>query len=407
MVFFARADQSPLPLRERARVRGIKKATNMNNHTLDNAYENRLKRKMIKLRWRNLHIDPTLFVGLILLAGLGLFILYSASNQNIPMLEKQSWRLLLSFGLMLVFAQIPPQRYQQWAPWIFLSVVLLLALVLLIGKVDQGARRWLILGPVRFQPSEMMKLALPMMLAWFLAEKPLPPKLSLLMLCGLLLVIPTLLTAKQPDLGTAIMIAASGIAVLLMAGISWRLIATLLILLILSTPILWHFMHHYQQARVLTFLNPERDPLGSGYHIIQSKIAIGSGGIFGKGWMNGTQSHLSFLPAHATDFIFAVSGEELGLIGSVLILMVFLGIFARSLYISTQAQNTFSRLLAGSISLTFILSAFVNIGMVIGILPVVGVPLPLISYGGSSMLITMIGFGMMMSIQTHRKLWSS
>ncbi len=376
-------------------------------HQLDNSYEARLKRKMVKLRWRNFHIDPPLFIGLIILAFAGLFILYSASNQNTLMLEKQGWRLVLAFVLMLVFAQIPPKRYQEWAPWIFLAVLISLALVLLFGRVDQGARRWLALGPIHFQPSEMMKLALPIMLAWFLAEKPLPPRMSAIFISGIILVIPVLLTAKQPDLGTAIIIGAAGICVLLMAGISWRLLASLGTLFILSTPILWHFMHHYQKERVLTFFNPERDPLGSGYHIIQSKIAIGSGGIFGKGWLNGTQSHLSFLPAHATDFIFAVTGEELGLIGCTLIILIFLVIFARAFYISAQAQNTFSRLLAGSISLTFILSAFVNIGMVIGILPVVGVPLPLISYGGSSMLITMIGFGIMMSIHTHRKLWSS
>ncbi len=376
-------------------------------HTLDNSYEARLKRKMVKLKWHNLHIDPPLFIGLILLTAIGLFILYSASNQNTLMLEKQAWRFLLSFSLMLVFAQIPPRRYQEWAPWFFIGVILLLALVLVMGKIDQGARRWLVIGPIRFQPSEMMKLAMPMMLAWFLSEKPLPPKMTIIFLCGLLIAIPVLLTAKQPDLGTAIIIAGAGLAVLILARISWRLIATLGSLLLLCTPIIWHFMHHYQKERLLTFFNPERAPLGSGYHIIQSKIAIGSGGIFGKGWLNGTQSHLSFLPAHATDFIFAVSGEELGLIGCSLIIIVFLMIFIRSFYIGTQAQNTFSRLLAGSISLTFILSAFANIGMVIGILPVVGIPLPLISYGGSSMLITMIGFGMMMSIHTHRKLWSS
>jgi rod shape determining protein RodA len=219
--------------------------------------------------------------------------------------------------------------------------------------------------------------------------------------------IPVLLTAKEPDLGTAIMIASAGFAVILLAGIYWRFILAFSALGLVCMPVLWHFMHPYQKARVLTFLNPERDPLGSGYHIIQSKIALGSGGAFGKGWLHGTQSHLSFLPAHATDFIFAVSGEELGFFGAILILLIFLGIFARCVYISCVAQSAFTRLLGGSLSLVFIIGAFVNIGMVIGILPVVGIPLPLISYGGSSLLMTMIGFGILMSIHTHRTLWSS
>lgn len=377
------------------------------NNLLDNSYEARLKRRMSAIRWRNLHLDPILLISLVLLAVIGLAILYSASNENMQMVEKQMWRLFLAFGLMVTFAQIPPRRYQQWAPWFFGIALFLLFAVLVIGKVDQGARRWIAFGPLRFQPSEMMKLALPMMLAWFLGDKPLPPKFKLLAICALILIVPALLTAKQPDLGTAIMITLAGLSVLLFAGINWKLVASLISLLALSMPFLWHFMHQYQKERVLTFLNPERAPLGSGYHIIQSKIAIGSGGLLGKGWLHGTQSHLSFLPAHATDFIFAVSAEELGLVGCLLIILLFLAIFARCLYMSKQAQNSFSRLLSGSLSLSFILSAFVNIGMVIGILPVVGVPLPLISYGGSSMLITMISFGMMMSVHTHRKLYSS
>lgn len=376
------------------------------NHHLDNSYEARLKRRMNKLRWRSWHIDPLLLVGLVLLTVVGLFILYSASDENTAMLWKQVWRLLLAFGLMIGFAQISPRRYQQWAPWFFALALLLLFAVLIIGKVDQGARRWLAFGPLRFQPSEMMKLALPMMLAWFLGNKQLPPRMSLLIACGFILLIPVLLTAKEPDLGTAILIGLAGLSVLLFAGINWKLVVSLLSLFALSTPLLWHFMHRYQKERVLTFLNPERNPLGSGYHIIQSKIAIGSGGILGKGWLNGTQSHLSFLPAHATDFIFAVSGEEFGLLGSALLLILFIAIFARCLYLSSQAQSGFTRLLSASLSLTFILSAFINIGMVVGILPVVGVPLTLISYGGSSMLISMMSFGIIMSIYTHRNLCS-
>lgn len=380
----------------------------MTNQPLyDNSYEARLKRQMTQLRWRAIHLDPWLLLALGVLAAVGLFILYSASNENMLMVERQGMRLALAFSLMLVFAQIHPHRYAQWAPWIFWATLSLLLAVLLIGHVDQGARRWLRLGPFNLQPSEIMKLAMPMMLAYTLKDKRLPPTPLLTLLCFALIAAPVLLTAKEPDLGTAIIIGFSGLVVLLLAGLSFRLLIGLFFAGIASAPILWHFMHAYQKQRVLTFLNPERDPLGTGYHIIQSKIAIGSGGLLGKGWLSGTQSHLSFLPAHATDFIFAVSAEELGLIGCMLILCLFLAVFARALYISAQGQDTFTRLLAGSLATTFTVSAFINIGMVIGILPVVGVPLPLISYGGSSLVTTFIGFGMIMSIHTHRKLWSS
>ncbi len=371
------------------------------------SYESRARRKFNLLKWQSWHIDPPLISLLLLLAALGLFILYSASNQNTVMVEKQAFRVLLSFGVMLLFAQISPTRYYQWAPWIFFTGVFLLICVLVIGKVDQGARRWISLGFVRFQPSEIMKLAMPMMMSYYLSTKVLPPKLKTLLVACAILAVPALLTAKQPDLGTALLIAFSGIFVLILAGLSWRLIITCILGAVAASPILWHFMHQYQRNRVLTFLNPERDPLGNGYHIIQSKIAIGSGGLFGKGWLHGTQSHLHFLPAHATDFIFAVAAEELGFIGCIAIILLFSLILIRGLYISMQAQDTFTRLLSGSLCLTFFISAFINIGMVIGILPVVGVPLPLISYGGSSMLTMMASFGMIMSIHTHRKLWSS
>jgi len=371
------------------------------------SYESRLRRKMSLLKWRNWHIDPPLLLLLLLLAGIGLFILYSASNQNIVIVEKQSIRLLLSFAVMLLFAQVPPTRYYQWSSWIFSAAIFLLIAVLLIGTVDQGARRWISLGFIRFQPSEVMKLAMPMMLSYYLSTKPLPPRFKSLLIASLILAIPAILTAKQPDLGTAILITFSGIFVLILAGLNWKLIITCLTGGIACTPLLWHFMHQYQRNRVLTFLNPERDPLGSGYHIIQSKIAIGSGGVFGKGWLHGTQSHLQFLPAHTTDFIFAVASEELGFIGCIAIIAVFALILIRSLQISVQAQDSFTRLLSGSLCLTFFISAFINIGMVMGVLPVVGVPLPLISYGGSSMLTIMGGFGIIMSIHTHRKLWPS
>lgn len=373
----------------------------------DTSYETRLKRKMINMRWRLLHIDPTLFALLLLLAFVGLLILYSASNENMHMVYKQLFRLGLSFTLMIGVSQISPRHYAKWAPWLFGIGVLLLLAVLVIGKVDLGARRWLSFGFFRFQPSEIMKLAMPMMLAWYLQDKNLPPSPRTLLMCAVIVVVPFLLIAKEPDLGTAIIVGTSAFIVLVLAGISARIVLSLVGLAAAMSPVVWHFMHAYQKQRVLTFLNPSRDPLGHGYHIIQSKIAIGSGGIFGKGWLHGTQSHLSFLPAHATDFIFAVSGEELGLLGCTLIIIIFLAIVGRCIYMSSQAQTSFNRLLSGSLSLIFILSAFTNIGMVIGILPVVGVPLPLISYGGSSMLITMIGFGMIMSIHTHRQLWSS
>lgn len=378
-----------------------------NSNSLNYFSDSRLKRKISNLRWQVLHLDPLLLVFLLLLSGMGLFILFSASNESVGMMTKQIMRLLLGFIIMFIFANISPKRYYEWAPWAFAIGLFLLLVVLVFGHVGKGAQRWLNLGIFNLQPSEIMKLATPMMIARYLSDHELPPRLMSLVVAGLLLIIPVLLIAKQPDLGTAIIIAISGFCVVLLAGLSWRLIITFCSLGGLLMPILWHFMHGYQKERVLTFLSPERDPLGSGYHIIQSKIAIGSGGIFGKGWLHGTQSHLQFLPAHATDFIFAVTAEELGFIGCILLIALFLAIFMRCLYISTQAQDSYTRLLAGSISLTFMMCATINIGMVIGILPVVGVPLPLVSYGGSSIVSTMAAFGIIMSIHTHRKLWSS
>lgn len=359
------------------------------------------------LRWYRLHIDPVLMLLLLLLCSFGLLILYSASNSNLEMLEKQTARLLCGFLVLLIFANIPPHYYKRWAPWFFSATLILLIFVLFFGHTSQGAQRWLNVGIFRFQPSEFMKLAMPMMLAYYLSDKPLPVRFFHLTIAACLLTVPVLLTAKQPDLGTAILIAGSGFFVLLLAGLSWRLLLTVFSIGAGCTPILWHFMHQYQRNRVLTLLNPERDPLGTGYHIIQSKIAIGSGGFLGKGFLQGTQSHLQFLPAHATDFIYAVISEEFGFLGCFTIVLLFFCILWRCLRISAQAQNNFNRLLSGSLCLTFFISAFINIGMVIGILPVVGVPLPFISYGGSSILTTMVSFGIIMSIHTHRKLWSS
>lgn len=280
----------------------------------------------------------------------------------------------------------------------------LLVAVLAVGDISMGAQRWLDLGVVRFQPSEIMKLAVPMMVAWYLADHHLPPDGLRLIVTALIVVIPTLLIAKQPDLGTALLVASAGTFVVFLSGIRWRYILLLAVLAAAAAPALWYLLHDYQRQRVLTFLDPENDPLGAGYHIIQSKIAIGSGGIYGKGWMNGTQSHLDFLPERTTDFIFAVFGEEFGMIGILLLLLLYLIIVLRCLYIATQAQETFTRLLAGSLGLTFFVYMFVNMGMVTGLLPVVGVPLPLISYGGTSLVTLLAAFGILMSIHTHRRL---
>jgi rod shape determining protein RodA len=352
-----------------------------------------------------LHLDLPLLTGLILLCGFGLIVLYSASGQDMGQIQRQLIRLGVAFGAMFVLAQIPSSQLRRWSPWLFGIGILLLVAVLIIGQVGKGAQRWLDLGFFRFQPSELAKLAVPMMIAWFLAEKSLPPKWKRLVVAGALIVLPVLLIAKQPDLGTSLLVASAGIFVLFLAGLSWRFIGGMIITAIPSAWILWEWgMREYQRNRVLTFLDPERDPLGTGYHIIQSKIAIGSGGLYGKGWLNGTQSHLEFLPERTTDFIFAVLAEEFGLAGIVLLLSLYLFIILRGLYIAAQAQDTYSRLLGGALTLVFFVYLMVNTGMVSGLLPVVGVPLPLVSYGGTSLVTIMAGFGILMSIHTHRKL---
>lgn len=356
---------------------------------------------------QRLHIDLTLLILLASLSSIGILILMSSGQDDFGLLQRQATRLAVAFFAMLVVAQIPPHLLKMFAPWLFLLGGFLLLGVLFFGDMGKGAQRWLNLGLFRFQPSELLKLATPMMVAWYLAERRLPPNGKHITLVTIFITIPTVLIAKQPDLGTAILIASSGLTVLFLAGVSWRIIMGVIAAGTALAPILWSFMKDYQKQRVLTFLNPEEDPLGTGYHIIQSKIAIGSGGIYGKGWMNGSQARLEFLPESSTDFIFAVFSEEFGLIGCVGLLTIYLLIFVRSIYISIQAQDTFSRLLAGSLSLTFFIYLFVNVGMVTGILPVVGVPLPLVSYGGTSMVTLLIGFGILMSIHTHRKLLSS
>jgi rod shape determining protein RodA len=302
-----------------------------------------------------------------------------------------------------MFAQVSPRTLHFWTPWLFGIGVTLLIAVLVFGE-GKGAQRWLDLGVVRFQPSEMLKLVVPMMVAWYLADAALPPRARYVLVSLVIIMVPVLLIAKQPDLGTSLLLFSSGIFVLLLSGIRWRFVFGAMLLALATAPALWYVMHDYQKRRVLTFLNPENDPLGSGWHIVQSKIAIGSGGIYGKGWLNGTQSHLEFLPERSTDFIFAVYGEEFGLLGILVLLILYLYIIGRSLYIATRAQDTFGRLLAGSLAITFFFNIFVNIGMVTGLLPVVGLPLPLISYGGTSMVTLMIAFGIIMSVHTHRKL---
>jgi rod shape determining protein RodA len=355
---------------------------------------------------RKLHIDIPLFIGLLLTSLLSFVILYSTGNQDMDVLMRQGGRVGLAFLLMTVLAHVDPYQFKRYSTLLFGIGIFLLIAVLIMGQIGKGAQRWLELGIFRFQPSEMIKITTPMMIAWYLAEHPLPPKSRQLLMAAILIIIPTVLIAKQPDLGTALLVASSGAGVLFFAGISWRFIAAITVTLASLTPILWHFMRDYQRDRVLTFLNPEADPLGRGYHIIQSKIAIGSGGIYGKGWLGSTQSELDFLPESSTDFIFAVFAEEFGLSGCLGLLVLYLLIIARCLYIASQAQDTYSRLLASSLAFTFFVYVFVNIGMVIGILPVVGVPLPLISYGGTSIVTLLAGFGILMSIHTHRKFQS-
>ncbi len=369
-------------------------------YQFDIEYQSRFTRVLQIIR-----IDPVLLFGLLMLTLAGLGILYSAGVQSAELMQKQVVRLSIAFLVMLIAAQISPHQLYLWTPWVFLVGVILLLMVFFAGEVGKGAQRWLKIG-VRFQPSEIMKLATPLMLAWYLSERPLPPGFRSLMISSGLVLVPTIMIAMQPDLGTALLVGAAGFFVVFFAGISWGVLIGSGLALLAFIPILWRMMHDYQRQRVLTLLDPESDPLGAGYHIIQSKIAIGSGGLYGKGWLNGTQSQLDFLPERSTDFIFAVFAEEFGMMGAVVLLSLYVFIIWRGLYIADHAQDNFSRLLAGSLSMTFFVYLFVNVGMVSGILPVVGVPLPLVSYGGTSLVTLMAGFGMLMSINSHRRLLS-
>ncbi|HIK73702.1 MAG: rod shape-determining protein RodA [Alcanivorax sp.] len=353
-----------------------------------------------------LHLDAPLLAALLLLVLGGLSVLYSAGGGDLNLVVRQAIRLGAGFLILLVLAQIPPRSYRFWTPVIYGLGLVLLALVVLVGTEAKGATRWLTLpGIGRFQPAELMKLAVPAMVAWFFSERNLPPtKLDVLAALGLIF-LPAIMIAVQPDLGTSILIAAAGLVVLFMAGLSWRLISLAVLVLVVAAPLMYFFvLHDYQRSRVDTFLNPEADPRGAGWNIIQSKTAIGSGGVTGKGWLDGTQSRLDFLPESSTDFILAVLGEEFGLIGFVLLISIYLVIVGRGFFISWQAQETFSRLLAAALTMTFFIYIFVNVGMVSGLLPVVGVPLPLVSYGGTSIVTLMASFGMLMSIHTHRRL---
>ncbi|MGC4028637.1 MAG: rod shape-determining protein RodA [Steroidobacteraceae bacterium] len=352
-----------------------------------------------------LKMDGPLLTGLALVAIYGLVVLYSASGQDFAMVTRHAIRFGLGAVAMLVLAQVRPQMLRNSALWLYLLGIVLLVVVDALGVIGKGAQRWLDLGFIRFQPSEIMKIAVPMLCAWYLNDRPLPPSPLTLLVLAAIILIPAGLTAAQPDLGTAILITIAGVLVVLMAGLPMVFIAGALIAAAGAAWVGWHyFLHDYQRERVLTFIDPQTDPLGAGYHIIQSQIAIGSGGVFGKGWMNGSQSQLEYLPERHTDFIFAVIGEEFGLLGLATLLLLYMFIVGRALYLASQTQDTFARLLASSIALTFFVYVFINTGMVSGLLPVVGVPLPLVSYGGTSMVTLMAGFGILMALYSHRKL---
>jgi rod shape determining protein RodA len=350
------------------------------------------------------HVDGLLLCAILALLAAGLIALFSAANASVPRLTAQLVNVTIAFGVMWVVANIPPHYLARFALPLYVMGVLLLVGVALFGEIVNGARRWLDVGVTRIQPSELMKIAVPLALAWYFERYEAARGFGIYALATVMLVIPVALIVRQPDLGTALLIFASGFFVLFLAGLSWRVIAGLALAGAACLPIAWSALHDYQRQRLLTLLDPSQDPLGAGYHTIQSTIAVGSGGLFGKGWLNGTQTHLDFIPERTTDFIFAVYSEEFGLFGNLVLLALFLFVIARGMAITANAPTLFARLLAGSITLTFFTYAFVNMGMVSGILPVVGVPLPLVSYGGTSLVSICLGFGILMSIATHKKL---
>lgn len=348
-------------------------------------------------------IDLPLAAGLFALAVVGLITLYSAGDRSLALVGGQAARFVLGGALLLLVSRIPPSVLRGWTPWLYLISTALLVVVAVLGE-GRGANRWLNLGVMRFQPSELLKLTMPMMVAWYLHPRQLPPGWKDIAVVGLLIAIPAALIAKQPDLGTALLVAAAGAFALFLSGMAWWRIGLLLGAVGGMIPVGWHFLHQYQRDRVLTLLNPESDPLGNGWHIIQSQIAVGSGGVFGKGWQHSTQSRLDFLPEHTTDFIFAVFSEEFGLVGVCALITLYLFIIGRCLWIAMEARDTYSRLLAGAIGMSFFVYVFVNGGMVAGMLPVVGVPMPMISYGGTSAVSLLVGFGVLMSIHANRKI---
>ena len=354
-----------------------------------------------------LNLDGPLLVGLGLLAVYGMAILYSASGQDVNTVVRTLMRMALGVAAMLALTHASPNFLRRVTPWLYLFGVILLVIVEAKGVIGKGAQRWLNLGLFKFQPSEIMKLGVPMMAAWYLHDRPLPPDWRSLVMVAVIIFPPVGLVAIEPDLGTAALIGASGILMILMAGLSMRLVGALIVLGVAAAFGGWHFLHDYQRQRVLTFINPENDPLGKGYHVIQSQIALGSGGVFGKGWMHGSQAQLEFLPERSTDFIFAVVGEEFGLIGLIVLLTLYLFVVSRAVWMAMQTNDTYSRLLALSIALTFFVYVFINAGMVSGLVPVVGVPLPLVSYGGTSVVTLLAGFGILMGIYSHRKLVGS
>lgn len=355
-------------------------------------------------RWQRLHIDPWLSLFLILNAILGLVVLYSASAQDLSLVSKQAMSFGIGCLIMFGLAQIPPKVYQAFAPYFYLFAVLCLVAVVIFGEIRMGAQRWIAIpGVGSVQPSEFMKIAMPLMVAWFLTRQPLPPRFGHVLLSLVLIGVPFLLIAEQPDLGTSLLILASGIFVLFLSGLSWKMITAAFAAAAVILPVAWQFLlHDYQRQRVMTLLNPEADALGTGWNIIQSKTAIGSGGFTGKGFLEGTQSHLHFLPEGHTDFIIAAFSEEFGLIGIIILILIYFAIIFRTFQISLQCFHNFGRLVAGAFALSFFVYVFVNAGMVSGILPVVGVPLPFMSYGGTAIITLMATFGIVMSIHTHR-----
>ncbi|MEQ6917181.1 rod shape-determining protein RodA [Halomonas aquatica] len=355
--------------------------------------------------WERIHIDPWLLGMLLVLMLAGLVVLFSASGQQLSVVIAQGIRFGVALAVMMGLAQLSPTTLLRWTPLVYLAGLAMLVAVELIGDMGMGAQRWLVIpGVIRFQPSELMKLAMPMMVAAWLSRQVLPPRFRDLFVCAVIIGLPVALIARQPDLGTSLLVATAGVLVVVLAGLSWRFILFCGVLAAAALPLLWMNLHDYQRQRVLTFLDPESDPLGAGWNIIQSTTAIGSGGFWGKGWLEGTQSQLEFLPERHTDFIVAVLGEEFGLVGMLAFLLIYLLIVGRGLWLAGAAQETFGRLVAGSIILTFFIYVFVNVGMVSGILPVVGVPLPLVSYGGTSSVTLMAGFGILMAVNAHRRL---